>query len=113
MIGRLCPRGEAARYRGRDGHRFTSATRLTFAEAEPRENLSLEDARAMIKRYDWSECLENSETDESNKALNALMGFLLDLPLGRKFIVRELVAVAARQNVETCDVAEKEALSVL
>lgn len=60
-----------------------------------RSTIATEDeAREMMARYDWTEYLENSETEESMKALNTLMERLIRTPKG-DVSVYELVARAA------------------
>jgi phage/plasmid primase-like uncharacterized protein len=74
---------------------------------------TIEDARAMIDRYDWSEYTEDTETEESTKALSALLGSKIRVKNGIEVTVYELVAAAAGKPLESYDVAAKEADAVL
>lgn len=76
------------------------------------EEATLEQARAMIARYDWGEYRENTETEESTKALNALMGRLIRHK-GAEMSVYELVRRAALPNSDGLGVSEVEADSIL
>lgn len=74
---------------------------------------TIEQAREMIARHDWSEYMEGSETEESTKALAALLGRLVRVKQGIEVSVYELVAAAAGKAVENCDVGDKEASAIL
>ncbi len=54
-----------------------------------------EQARAMIARYDWSEHAEHSDSDESDRALAALLESHIRIPGGADVTVFELVRAAA------------------
>lgn len=58
-----------------------------------------EEARDMINRYDWTEYLEGSETEESTKALNSILERLIRTNTG-DVSVYELVAKAAGREGE-------------
>lgn len=74
---------------------------------------TLEEAERMIGRYDWSEYLENSETDESAKALSALMGAMIRMPRGESVTVHELARRAVGLAVETVETAPDQAGAIL
>jgi putative DNA primase/helicase len=74
---------------------------------------TIDDARAMIGRYDWSEYLENSETEESEKALNALLGRLLRVKNGQEISLYELIARVAGQNGDLENMSPREAYGAL
>lgn len=74
---------------------------------------TLEQAAAMIDRYDWSEYLENSETEESVKALGALLGKLIRIGKGLEYSVYEVIAAAANRHTETCQLETREADGIL
>jgi len=73
---------------------------------------TLDEARAMIGRYDWSDYLEASETEESDKALAALLGSLVRVK-SQEVSIFELVQRAAGVECEMRDVSGREADSVL
>jgi putative DNA primase/helicase len=77
------------------------------------EHATLDEARAMIERYDWSEYTEDSETEESDKALWTLMESKLRVNHGAEVSVYEVVAAAARQALESYDPGEKQADAIL
>jgi putative DNA primase/helicase len=74
---------------------------------------ALDDARAMIARYDWSDYLEGSETEESDKALSTLLGRLVRVDGRGDLSIGELVQRAARVDCETTDVQPDKAVAVL
>jgi putative DNA primase/helicase len=55
---------------------------------------TLQEARDMIKRYDWSDYLEGSETEESSKALAALTGTVVSSK-GNEASIYTLIKAAA------------------
>jgi len=61
---------------------------------------TLEEARAMIARYDWSDYLEGQEVDESEKALSALLGKLVRFK-HTELSVYELIAAATNRPTES------------
>jgi putative DNA primase/helicase len=69
---------------------------------------TVEEARAMIDRYDWSEYLEGSETEESEKALNTLLGKKIRIE-AREFNVGELIQRVADPDHSNCDAEVKKA----
>lgn len=69
---------------------------------------TLDEARAMISRYDWSDYLEGSETEESDKALAALMGRMIRIK-AQDVSIYELVMRAAAQPCDLRDVSAREA----
>jgi putative DNA primase/helicase len=71
---------------------------------------TLDDARSMIKRYDWSDYLENSDTEESSKALATLMGALVHWK-GGDIAIGTLVSIAAGQF--TNGLGKSEAIEML
>jgi putative DNA primase/helicase len=73
---------------------------------------SIEEARQMIDRYDWSEYREASETEESDKALGALLGRCIRVQ-SQDVSVYELIVRAANQDIDLKDVPVKEANAVL
>jgi putative DNA primase/helicase len=75
--------------------------------------ITLPEAERRIAEYDWSEYLENSETEESIKALSTLLGKKLRLPRGTEANVYELIAAAAQRPEATAEVSEKEADAIL
>jgi len=54
-----------------------------------------EQADAMIARYDWSEYVEHTESDESTNALSALLAVQIRMPIGGNLSVHELICSAA------------------
>lgn len=74
---------------------------------------TLEEAEAMIKRYDWSEYTEDSDTEEGEKALGTLLGTTVRLKGGIEASIYELVCATAGKPTETCDVSKKEADGIL
>jgi len=72
-----------------------------------------EQAEAMLARYDWSEYLEHSETDDSVKALSALMGALIRGPRGDTLSVFELVSRALDRDVEGIEFGARQAETML
>jgi putative DNA primase/helicase len=73
---------------------------------------TIDEARAMIARYDWSEYLEGSDTEESDKALAALMGRLVRVK-SQEVSLYELTQRAAGVDCEMKDISTKEADNVL
>lgn len=69
---------------------------------------TLEDARAMIDRYNWSDYTEDTETEESSKALSALLGAKVRVKNGLEVTVYELVAHAANKPEASYDVGRWE-----
>jgi hypothetical protein len=80
---------------------LTSSALVTFPEAE-----------AMIDSYDWSEHVENNETDEAQRALAALMESHVRLN-GIEVTVHELVRAAANAPTEVVDLASPKANAIL
>jgi putative DNA primase/helicase len=74
---------------------------------------TLDEARAMIKRYDWGEYRENSDADESSKVLDAIMGKLVRTQRGADVTVFELVAAAAGRPVDGSGIEPRDAISVI
>ena len=70
-------------------------------------------AMKRIEKYDWSEYVEHTETDDSAKALAALLGALIRGPRGESITVYELVCRASGQLVEGCGMEPKEAGNLL
>lgn len=73
---------------------------------------TLDEARKMIAGYDWSDYLEGSETEESDKALAALMGRLVRVK-SQEVSLYELTQRAAGVDCDMKDVSRKEADNVL
>lgn len=73
---------------------------------------TIEEARNMIARYDWSDYLEGSETEESEKALNALTGRLVRVA-NQDVSLYELISRAAMRDTDMKNVSVKEAEAVL
>ena len=57
-----------------------------------------EQAAAMIERYDWSEYIEHTETDDATKALSAVLETKLRLPQGQETTVHELISVVFKKT---------------
>jgi hypothetical protein len=74
---------------------------------------TLDEARAMIGRYEWSEYLEGSETEESTKALGALLGAKVRAKAGIDVSVYEVIAAAAGAPLESYTSDPKDALAIL
>jgi putative DNA primase/helicase len=74
---------------------------------------TMDEAADAIDRYDWSEYRENSEQDESNKALSAILSALIRMPRGETITVHELACRAAGRSVETVDTTPAVAEAVL
>ncbi len=74
---------------------------------------TVEEATRMIERYDWSEYLENSETEDCRKALDAVMGAMVPVGGGNKVTVHELVRCAVEMGVDAVDIGTKEAAAIL
>lgn len=72
---------------------------------------TLDEARAMIARYDWSDYLEGSETEESDKALAALMGRLVRVK-SQDVSLYELTARAAGRG-GLMDVSRTDANAII
>lgn len=72
---------------------------------------TLDDARKMIDRYDWSEFQESTEVEEYDKALNALLEARIRLPRGQEANIYELVETAANRG--DGDLKREEADKVL
>lgn len=73
---------------------------------------TIDEARAMISRYDWSDYLEGSETEESDKALSALMGRLVRAKPGEVSFY-ELTQRAAGVDCDLRDINRREADNIL
>ncbi len=66
-----------------------------------------EQASELIDQYDWSEHLEASDTDESQRALGVLMGLGVRMNGGATLSVYELCsAVAGVSKITTADIAD-------
>lgn len=74
---------------------------------------TLEQAREMIDRYDWTEYLETTETDESTKALQTLLGKLVRGHRGTDVSIYEVVCAAAGLPRETYAPGKEEAAGLL
>ncbi|MDP3328752.1 toprim domain-containing protein [Parvibaculum sp.] len=96
----------------RDGDQFGTMLAGAWSLVSTRV-ATLEDATAMIGRYDWSDYIENSKTEESTKALAALLNSLIRMQNGIQVSTFELIAAAAGHAVETCDVSMRNADAVL
>ena len=75
---------------------------------------TIDQAERMIDAFDWGEYRENAETDESTKALAALLEREISLPKGGRSSVYQLAMIAA-QNVyaEPGEMGYREANAVL
>lgn len=73
---------------------------------------TIDEARNMIARYDWSDYLEGSETEESEKALNALTGRLVRVA-NQDVSLFELISRAALRDTDMKNISIKEAEAVL
>jgi putative DNA primase/helicase len=58
-----------------------------------------EEARAMLDSYDWGEFMEHADTDDSTKALSAIMGSHIRMPGGATLSVHELLLLSQYQDV--------------
>ncbi len=67
------------------------------------ELATLDDAFAMIDRYDWSEHLEGADGDDSSRALAALIEAHIKLQGGNTVTVYELVRIALNKAVDGVD----------
>lgn len=76
------------------------------------EEATLEQAKALIAKYEWGDYRENTETEESTKALNALLGRLIRFK-GAEISVYELIEKVALPNVSDLALSEAEADKVL
>lgn len=72
-----------------------------------------EDARQMIESYDWSEQRDQSDTDESERALAALLEAHVRMPGGVELTIYELVRSAAGKSVQGHDLSETAADATL
>lgn len=72
-----------------------------------------EQAQEWIDSYDWSEHRELAESDESQKALSALMGAHIRAPGGIEVTVYELVATACGHKQDGVDLSRERANSFL
>lgn len=77
------------------------------------EEATLEQAHALIKKYDWGDYRENTETEESTKALNALMGRLVRHKGGDVSVYELVERVALPNSAETMGVTEADADKIL
>lgn len=74
---------------------------------------SIEDARIMIRSYNWDEHRDTADIDESDQALAALMGARVRAPKGFEFTVYELVAAASDVQVIGVDLPRIDAATIL
>jgi putative DNA primase/helicase len=74
---------------------------------------TLEQAQAMIERYDWTDYLEATETEESTKALQALLGRLIRGPKGQDVSVYEVVCSAAGCETATFKADQEDSVGLL
>lgn len=74
---------------------------------------TMDDARKMIDRYDWSDYLEGSEVEESEKALYALLGGKVRPDRGAELTVYELIEIVAAPRSETGAMPAKDAHHLL
>ena len=77
-----------------------------------REVATPDQALKLIEAYDWTGYLESTETEESEKALNALLGRSIELPKG-KATVHEVITRAAGRDADCLDLGVKDANAVL
>lgn len=73
---------------------------------------TLDEARNMIGRYDWSDYLEDSETEESDKALNTLLRRLVHIG-SQDVSVYELIRRGAKLECDLDLVNQREAEAIL
>lgn len=94
----------------RDGDQYGTMMAGAWSLVSDRE-ATLEEARAWLDQYDWSEYLENADTEESVKALGALLESQVRITGGVVVNVFELVKRAAGCIVTglTVDVADADA----
>ena len=75
---------------------------------------TMDQAERMIDSFDWSEYRENAETDESTKALAALLECEIATANGRRMSVFEIVKVAGGDYVPSLDgLNDRDADSIL
>tara|TARA_R110000868_G_scaffold169421_1_gene404403 strand:- start:2739 stop:5627 length:2889 start_codon:yes stop_codon:yes gene_type:complete len=96
----------------RDGDQFGTLLAGAWSMTS-RELVTEGQAAALLDRYDWSEYVENSQTDESSKALSAILGAQLHVPGGGIASVYELVTIAAGRTSVACDVDQRTAKGIL
>lgn len=70
-------------------------------------------AKEMINRYDWTEYLENSETEESAKALNTLLEQLIRTPKGDVSVYELIMRGAGHEGEGAYDGSQKDADAIL
>ena len=72
-----------------------------------------EEAEEMINRYDWSEHRDNADTDEGQRALEALMEAHVRIKGGGEVTVYELVCAAFGEPSEIAELSQKTADAIL
>lgn len=76
------------------------------------ELATLEQAKELIDRYDWGDYRENTETEESDKALGAMLGRLIRHK-GGEVSVYELVEAVAFPNAADLVITPRDADAIL
>ena len=74
---------------------------------------TLDEARAMIQRHNWDEYRENTETAESDQALNTLKGRHVRIPRGQEVTIFEVIRRAAGLESPGCDINVQDADALL
>lgn len=74
---------------------------------------TIDQAREMIGKYEWSDYLESQETEESGKALATLLGKLVRIKSGIEVSIYELVSAAADCPLDSCHIDTKDAAAML
>lgn len=77
----------------RDGDQYGTLMAGAWSLISTRE-ATPEEAREMFDRYDWTEYMEHTETDEARQALNTIMGALLRLQGGATLTVHEVLTLS-------------------
>lgn len=62
-----------------------------------------QEAREMLDSYEWSDFMDHTESDDSVKALSAVMGAHVRMPAGLTLTVYELLMISQGHNVDGAD----------
>lgn len=96
----------------RNGDQYGTLMAGAWSVVSQRE-ATVAEAAAMFERYDWSDFKEQTDVNESVKALQALLGSIVRGPSGLQATVYELVAAAANVELDGFKMDGKEAGALL
>lgn len=96
----------------RDGDQFGTLLAGCWSLMSSKE-ATIEQAERMIDAFDWAEYRENAETDESTKALAALLEAELQIGSGKRASVYEVVKIADGYMGGSLEFSSRDADSLL